>query len=164
MWPLHVIRVSGLLAEDNRVLLIEQDVGNRREWFFPGGKLEEGETLGEAAVREFHEETGLTVTAGRLLYIADTHFRNPPLLHILFEVKRTGGDIRVPDAGRETKPIRSIVLAEIDELPGYGFSGRFIEQLRLGFPIGGAYLGPDPYFDLKNDHAYFKTFSNKSVP
>ena len=40
-------------------------------WTVPGGRLELGESLQEAAEREVFEETGLTVKAGKPLYIFD---------------------------------------------------------------------------------------------
>jgi 8-oxo-dGTP diphosphatase len=41
------------------------------EWSIPGGRLEAGERLREALVREVAEETGLTVTIERLIDVVD---------------------------------------------------------------------------------------------
>lgn len=49
-------RIANLLAiQNNQVLLLQKP---RRGWFVaPGGKMESGESILEAAVREFQEET-----------------------------------------------------------------------------------------------------------
>ena len=46
------------------------------EWSIPGGVLEVGETLRQAAVREAIEETGLTVEVGDLLGVFDRVLRD----------------------------------------------------------------------------------------
>ena len=64
---------QGILVEDGAVLLS----GNRwysnkpLVWTLPGGRAEEGEGTSEALVREFLEETGLTVEVGGLAFVAE---------------------------------------------------------------------------------------------
>jgi ADP-ribose pyrophosphatase YjhB (NUDIX family) len=55
------VRVTGVVIEDDRILLLDQDTGTGRSWSLPGGKVEEGEALAAALVREMREETGLEV-------------------------------------------------------------------------------------------------------
>ncbi len=52
-------RIANLLAiQDGKVLLLQKP---RRGWYVaPGGKMESGESIYEAALREFNEETNVT--------------------------------------------------------------------------------------------------------
>lgn len=55
--------VGIILRQDNQILLVKRintDWASER-WNFPGGLLENGETLLQAAVRETKEETGVIV-------------------------------------------------------------------------------------------------------
>jgi len=47
------------------------------QWSIPGGVLEVGELVREAAIREAREETGLVVEPGELLGVFDRVLRNP---------------------------------------------------------------------------------------
>ena len=62
--PKHIVAVAGLVQDaEGRVLMIRSP---RRDWEFPGGQVEEGEDLVTALQREVLEETGITITVGRL--------------------------------------------------------------------------------------------------
>lgn len=64
MTPKHIVAVAGLVRDaDGRVLMIRSPRG---DWEFPGGQVEEGEDLVAALQREVREETGITVTVGKL--------------------------------------------------------------------------------------------------
>lgn len=65
------LRACVAVIEAGKILLVPHfntDVGPI-QWHIPGGGVEFGETLQQAAVREFAEETGLQVECGDLLDI-----------------------------------------------------------------------------------------------
>ncbi|WP_439032034.1 NUDIX hydrolase [Gordonia terrae] len=62
----RVVAVGALITDDDgRILLIlRRNEPSAGHWSLPGGKVEPGETLEEAVVREVQEETGLIVEVG----------------------------------------------------------------------------------------------------
>jgi 8-oxo-dGTP diphosphatase len=67
----------GVLEKAGRIALVKVTKPGHAPWFdLPGGALEAGETDAEAMVREFGEETGLSVAAGTFLGRADQFFIN----------------------------------------------------------------------------------------
>jgi 8-oxo-dGTP diphosphatase len=66
----HVIGCVGAVIQDGagRLLLIKRGhEPGKGLWSIPGGRIEPGESDEAALVREVREETGLVVTAGRLI-------------------------------------------------------------------------------------------------
>jgi len=62
--PLTQVAVGVLFRKDGRFLLTTRPAGKAYagHWEFPGGKIELGETVAQALVRELEEELGITAT------------------------------------------------------------------------------------------------------
>ena len=84
------IRITGILIENNEILLVQQKLSDKRNWSLPGGRLERGETLSQGLIREMKEETGLDVEIIRMLYLCDVAASSNTILHITFLIKRVG--------------------------------------------------------------------------
>lgn len=134
------VRVTGIVIEDDRILLLNQSADGQRDWSLPGGKLEDGETLSEALTRELKEETGLDIEPGRLLYVCD-HLP-AQVVHMTFEARRVGGTIGDIKAGVDTTPIHGVEFVPVSKLTSLGFSEKFAELVTTGFPGAGSYMGP----------------------
>ncbi len=66
-----VVRAAGgVVLRDGCVLLVHRD--RYDDWSLPKGKLEDGESWEEAALREVREETGLRCELGR--YLGESHY------------------------------------------------------------------------------------------
>jgi 8-oxo-dGTP diphosphatase len=78
MSPSLVPAVIAVVIREDRALLVRRanppDAGL---WGFPGGKIEFGETVREAAIRELLEETGVQAEAQDILTTLDILGRNP---------------------------------------------------------------------------------------
>lgn len=141
MSSLLQVRVTGIVVEDDRILLVKQRVSADRAWSLPGGRVEQGETLEAAIVRELEEETGLTTEVVKLLYVCDKPDVSPSLLHITFLLWRIGGELRLPSNEFDANPIADVAMVPIEELEAYGFSAKFTSLVRDGFPEAGSYQG-----------------------
>jgi len=75
----HYQVVAAVIRNEGKVLIDQRRSGDLLGgmWEFPGGKVEKGESLADAIVREIHEELDLKIRAGNLLNVyshAYTHF------------------------------------------------------------------------------------------
>jgi mutator protein MutT len=138
---LYQIRVTGILIENENILIVKQRVSSNRNWSLPGGRLEHGETIQEGIIRELKEETGLNVKIIKLLYICEKNDVNPPLIHITFLLKKISGHIRLPSNEFDKNPIHDVKMVEIKKLKNYGFTEKFVSVITNGFKDSGTYKG-----------------------
>jgi 8-oxo-dGTP diphosphatase len=76
-------RATVIYRRDEEILFVRK---RNAKWNLPGGRVEQGETPLQAAVREMAEETGLTVD--QLSYVFE--YEQDRVIHFLFEARRAG--------------------------------------------------------------------------
>lgn len=100
-----ILVAAGIVVfdEDGKVLLQNRS-STKKQWGFPGGMMELGETVAETAVRELYEETGLEVEISTFQGIYSNftaHFPNGDIaqtIAIVFTGKATGGQLTIDNA------------------------------------------------------------------
>lgn len=115
------IRAGAVLIEDGKVALIERHRAGKHYFVFPGGGVDKGETVEQAAIREMEEETGLRVALQRKL--AEIHFGLSEQVYFL--VNRldgqfgtgTGEEFTDSDPDDPTEGVYIPVWMPLEELP-----------------------------------------------
>ncbi len=129
-----LVGVGAIIIEDDRVVLVKRgNPPSLGEWSIPGGLLEVGETLREAAVREALEETSLTIETGDLLGVYDRVMRDADertLYHYVlidFLCHRMGGE---PHAAGDAAEARWFTRSELKTL---ALAPDTLEVIQRGF-------------------------------
>ena len=129
-----LVGVGAIIIEEGRVLLVKRGHPPLAgEWSIPGGVLEVGETLREAAIREAREETCLVIETADLLGVYDRVLRDDngrTLYHYVlidFLCHRVEGKARAADDADE---IRWFTAQEAGEM---ALPEDTAEVIRLGF-------------------------------
>jgi len=125
--------VGVVCLKGDLVLLIRRGQPPRlNQWSLPGGRLEWGETLEVAALRELKEETGVDAELLGLLDVVDGVFPARPggeitrhYVMIDYAARWTGGE---PEAGDDAADARFVTLDEAMALVEWDETRRVIQE------------------------------------
>ena len=103
-FPAHIVAAGGF-TEDGKgnILLVKT---HHNGWVFPGGQVENGESITDAVIRETKEESGIDVEVGPLVSVfsntceyiwrdGKTHVPTKVMLNFICSYK--GGDLEASD-------------------------------------------------------------------
>jgi len=94
--------VYGVIINEGKILLSRQWDG----YDFPGGKIELGETIEEALIREVKEETGLEVNVGKIVACENSFFK----------------------LAKDGKPVQSILIYYLCSVTGGKISNDYLSE------------------------------------
>ena len=127
--------VGAIAVFDDAILMVRRGRGPAQgTWSIPGGRVEAGETLAEAVVRELAEETGLSGVCEMLVGWAERI--GPGYHYVILDFSVTLMSDKDPVAGDDASEARWVPLSEVADL-----------QLADGLA------------EFLHDHGILKTFS-----
>lgn len=115
------VRVCGVSIIDNKLLLVHhKSLGQTGSlWAPPGGGMEYGESAEAALIREFKEETGLTIEIKEFLFVHE--YLDHPLhgIELFFSVNVISGALKLgtdPEMSTDDQILTEIGYYHLDSL------------------------------------------------
>lgn len=128
-----MVGVGAVVVRGERALIIKRAHQPRQgEWSLPGGLLELGESLQDAARREIKEETSLDVVVGPIIETFDRVHRDPDgrvrfhFVIVDFVCEAPSGEAV---AGSDAEAVAWVTASELD---GYGVNAHAAAVIRKG--------------------------------
>ncbi|KPL58489.1 NUDIX hydrolase [Rossellomorea vietnamensis] len=103
--PKHIVSAATIVLNESREILLIK--GPRRGWEMPGGQVEEGESIKDAAIRETKEETGIDIEVMAFCGVFQNVKRS--ICNTLFLAKPVGG---VPTTSPESLEVAFFPIDE----------------------------------------------------
>lgn len=110
------IAVDGLLTYRGKLVVVRRKYPPfRGKLALPGGFVEYGETVEQAAVREFEEETGLKTAVESILGVYSDPDRDPrgQVVSVVFLLRRIGGKIK---SGSDAESVELVRPEQADDM------------------------------------------------
>jgi 8-oxo-dGTP diphosphatase len=128
---LHV--AVGVILRQQQVLLAKRAAGKHQanRWEFPGGKLEQGETVAAALKRELAEEIGIIVLEAEPFMQLQHEYPERCVLLDIYLVTDFSGEPH----GAEGQPLYWAELSELDRLSLPDANQPIVEKLQAAFLV-----------------------------
>ena len=141
-FPAHpIVGVGAVIVQAGKALVVKRAHDPRKgEWSLPGGRVELGESLVDAARREMLEETGLAVEVGQIIEVFDRIHRHQGAVRYHFVIVDflctvVGGSLC---AGDDADDVAWVDGAEAER---YGVNEHALRVLRRGLELASRVSG-----------------------
>ncbi|MBF0423162.1 MAG: NUDIX domain-containing protein [Magnetococcales bacterium] len=114
-----IIRPCGLWIADGTVMTLRYVYDGRDRFNLPGGGHEGQEEIVATLRREFHEELGVKIVVGDLLFTAETLIRERHVLHLAFRVTELAGTPQIRSSETSALEIVWFPLSDVGHKPLY---------------------------------------------
>lgn len=119
--------VAAIITHNHRIFATQRGYGEFKDgWEFPGGKMEPGETPGEALVREIREELDTEIEVGELVETVEYDYPKFHLtMHCFLCTIRSGNLVL-----KEHEAARWLTGDELDSVDWLPADVKVVEKLR----------------------------------
>ncbi len=113
------VAVGVVINQHDQVLVGQRIVQDRyfEKWEFPGGKLEDGENVEQALIREFREETDIQIRSSSPLILVEHDYPDRHVRLHVHTIRSYEGEVR-PMEGQALKWVDFSELKQLDFLQG----------------------------------------------
>ncbi len=125
------VAVGIVFNQDMQVLVGQRVVEDRyfAKWEFPGGKLEENESVEQALVREFKEEVGIDVLASAEFMQIEHDYPDRQVRLFVRTVVKFDGQVQ----SKEGQALKWVNISELDDLDFLQGNKVMIEALQAEY-------------------------------
>lgn len=119
--PFGLVMKAVIVDEQGRTLLIRLSKANKNftgKWEWPGGKVDPGEGVAVAAIREAKEETGLDVELTAVAGVAQYEMPKAFVAMLCMEARIIGGTLTLSDEHDAYQWVHLSKLHEIELIDG----------------------------------------------
>lgn len=127
-----VIHVAvGVILREQQILLALRDAKQHQggKWEFPGGKVEQGETVQQALTRELQEEVAIELTQCQAFMQLEYAYPEKTVLLDIYLVTDFSGEPH----GREGQPLRWVSIAELSDIAFPDANKPIVERIQQYF-------------------------------
>jgi phosphatase NudJ len=108
---------SLVVVRDGDRFLVLREVKHGQLWYLPAGRVEPGEALAEAALRETLEETGVRIVLDGILKVQHTPGAAGARVRAIFLAHPAGDHTPRTTPNEHSLEARWVTLDELDDLP-----------------------------------------------
>ena len=109
-----VVYVDGICIKDKKILLLKRtNYPFRGFWHVVGGQVEDDETLKEAIIREFKEETNLDVKVGEIIAGRLEESFDQIKIIVAFKITSAKGKIKLNFESEEFRWVKNFPLNSV---------------------------------------------------
>lgn len=134
------VAVGVIVNADGKILIAKRSLNAHQGglWEFPGGKVDAGETIEQALVRELYEELAIEVLASQPLIQIRHHYPDKSVLLDVHKITRFTGE----PCGNEGQPIQWVDAKELNNFEFPAANHPIISAINLPekYVVTGAYL------------------------